>query len=50
MDQYERKLMEFINKNKIQAEHLIFQTSCHSVEEAAASANAKPEECEILKR
>ena len=44
MTEYEQKLVDFINKNKIRAEHLIFETSCHSVEEAAASANAKPED------
>ena len=44
MNQYEQKLLEFISKNKIKAEHLVFQTSCHSVEEAAVSANAKPED------
>ncbi len=40
MNEYENKLVEFIKDNSIKAEHLIFQTSCHSVEEAAVSANA----------
>ncbi len=40
MNDYERKLVDFIRNTGITAEHLIFQTSCHSVEEAAASANA----------
>ena len=44
MNQYDQKLVEFIKQNNIKAEHLIFETSCHSVEEAAASANAKPED------
>ncbi len=44
MNSYEQKLNEFIKKNNIQAEQLIFKTSCHSVEEAAASANASAEE------
>ena len=44
MNQYEQRLAEFIKNNQINAQHLIFETSCHSVEEAAASANAKPED------
>ncbi len=44
MNNYEKKLVEFIHKNHINAEHLVFQTSCHSVEEAASSANASPED------
>ncbi len=44
MNQYDQKLVDFIKKNNIKVEHLIFETSCHSVEEAAASANAKPED------
>lgn len=44
MNPYEQKLVEFIRSNSIRAEHLVFQTSCHSVEEAAASAKAKPED------
>jgi len=44
MNDYEKKLTEFILQNHICAEHLIFQTSCHSVEAAAASANANPED------
>ena len=44
MNEYEQKLLEFIKQNNVKAEHLVFETSCHSVEEAAASANAKPED------
>ncbi len=40
MNEYDQKLVEFIKSNGINAEHLVFQTSCHSVEEAAVSANA----------
>lgn len=40
MNPYEEKLFTFISSNKIQAELLVFQTSCHSVEEAATSAKA----------
>ncbi|MDO8553206.1 MAG: YbaK/EbsC family protein [Candidatus Micrarchaeota archaeon] len=39
MNEYDDKLVDFIKQNSINAEHLVFQTSCHSVEEAAASAN-----------
>ncbi|MFH1785752.1 MAG: YbaK/EbsC family protein [Candidatus Micrarchaeota archaeon] len=44
MNEYESKLVNYITNNNITAEHLVFQTSCHSVEEAAASANATPED------
>ncbi len=40
----EQKLLDFIKNQNIAAEHIVFQTSCHSVEEAAQSANAKPED------
>ena len=40
MNQYSDKLSAFITKNSIDARVLVFETSCHSVEEAAASANA----------
>ncbi|MGV8085195.1 MAG: aminoacyl-tRNA deacylase [Candidatus Bilamarchaeum sp.] len=39
MKEYEQKLLFFIKSNNINAQLLVFQTSCHSVEEAAASAN-----------
>jgi prolyl-tRNA editing enzyme YbaK/EbsC (Cys-tRNA(Pro) deacylase) len=44
MDPYEQKLADFIKANCIKAEQVVFATSCHSVEEAAISANAKPED------
>ncbi|MEW6035945.1 MAG: YbaK/EbsC family protein [Candidatus Micrarchaeota archaeon] len=44
MDGYEAKMVRFIADNRIKAEHLVFETSCHSVEEAADSANAKPQD------
>ena len=43
-NEYEKKLVEFITNNSIKAEHLVFETSCHSVEEAARTASAKPED------
>ena len=44
MNKYEQKLKDYITQNQINAEQLIFATSCHSVQEAAESANAKPED------
>ncbi len=44
MNQYDQRLVEFIKKNNVKAEHLVFETSCHSVEEAAVSANARSED------
>ncbi|MBI5226977.1 YbaK/EbsC family protein [Candidatus Micrarchaeota archaeon] len=44
MNEYEEKLRAFINANSIDAQLLVFETSCHSVEEAARSAKATPEE------
>ena len=41
---YQKKLAEFIQNQNIRAEVLVFQTSCHSVEEAAQSANARIED------
>ena len=39
MKQYEEKLKQFILEHGIQAEHLQFDGSCHSVEDAAKAAN-----------
>jgi prolyl-tRNA editing enzyme YbaK/EbsC (Cys-tRNA(Pro) deacylase) len=44
MNVYEEKLKEIIRKNNIQAEHLSFEHSCHSVEEAANAANVASED------
>lgn len=44
MNEYEEKIKEFIRKDGIQAEHISFKQSCHSVEEAANAANASPED------
>lgn len=44
MNEYDQKLTSYIKVNNIQAEHLVFQTSCHNVQEAAASAKAKVED------
>jgi len=44
MDPYEEKLRTFIREHAIQAEHLSFDQSCHSVAEAARVVNASPED------
>ncbi|MBS1266809.1 MAG: Proline--tRNA ligase [Candidatus Woesearchaeota archaeon] len=38
---YEQKLRNYLDKNKIKCEHLIFKQSCHSVSDAAKAANAQ---------
>ncbi|MEK6948751.1 MAG: YbaK/EbsC family protein [Nanoarchaeota archaeon] len=44
MNQYEEKLKKFLQGNNIQGEHFSFNQSCHSVEEAAQTANAKTDD------
>ena len=44
MNQYEYRLEEFLHKNNVQAEHLRFDYSCHSVEDAAKAANASAQD------
>lgn len=44
MKQYEEKLKKYMGDNNIQGEHLSFNESCHSVQEAADAAGAKPED------
>ena len=43
MNAYEDKLKRFIADNHIEAEHLSFEQSCHSVVEAAATVGTEPE-------
>lgn len=43
MKSYENKLENWIKDNNIKCEHLSFEESCHSVEEAAQSANVSKE-------
>lgn len=38
------RLLAFIQAHTIQAEHLVFSQSTHSVAEAAAAVNATPED------
>lgn len=42
MNNYERKLDLFLKENNSNAEILIFDKSCHTVEEAAETANVDP--------
>jgi Cys-tRNA(Pro)/Cys-tRNA(Cys) deacylase len=44
LDSYEEKLKAFIRENHIQAEHLSFDQSCHSVAEAAQAVHATSED------
>jgi prolyl-tRNA editing enzyme YbaK/EbsC (Cys-tRNA(Pro) deacylase) len=44
MNQYEEKLKKFMEDNDIKAEHLSFEKSCHSVEDAAKAANANTDD------
>ena len=44
MSEYEAKLRRYIDDNGIRCEHLLFEKSCHSVKEAARTANVEPED------
>ncbi len=44
MEEFEKKLRDYINQHKVEGEHMIFQESCHSVEEAAKASNSSPED------
>lgn len=44
MNPAEQKLKDFLIHNQIQAEHLSFDHSCHSAEDAAKAANASIDE------
>lgn len=44
MPTHETKFKEFIKANNIQGEHLSFNQSCHSVEEAAQATGASPQD------
>ncbi len=44
MNKYEEKLKMHIVENKVDCQHLVFEKSCHSVEEAAETAGANPED------
>ena len=44
MTDYENQLKKFLKENNISAEHLSFEQSCHSVEEAALAANVSTDD------
>jgi prolyl-tRNA editing enzyme YbaK/EbsC (Cys-tRNA(Pro) deacylase) len=44
MNQFESKLKDYINRNNLDAEHFVFEESCHSVEEAAKASNSSPDD------
>lgn len=44
MNEYEDKLKRYLLDNHIDAKQMIFEDTCHSVEEAAAAANVAPED------
>jgi len=44
MRTYEERIKKYMQEHNIQGEHLSFETSCHSVEEAAKTVNATPED------
>lgn len=44
MNAYEKKLKNFLKENKVQAKHLTFKESCHSVEDAAKAVKAAPDD------
>lgn len=44
MNTSEKNLEKYMKENKIKADHLLFEESCHSVEEAAKAARASPED------
>jgi len=44
MREYEDKLKKIIEEQGIRAEHLSFETSCHSVADAAETMGAEPED------
>lgn len=43
MDQYAVKLKQFLEKECVPAEHILFDESCHSVAAAAEAANSDPD-------
>jgi len=44
MNPYEEKIKKYIKDNNIKAEHLSFETSCHSVEEAVQAVHSSAED------
>lgn len=44
MNEYEEKLKKFLQENNIKGEHLHFEKSVHTVEDACREANAQPDD------
>jgi Cys-tRNA(Pro)/Cys-tRNA(Cys) deacylase len=44
MEKYEKRMKQYIEENNLKAEHYVLSDSCHSVEEAAQTMNASPDE------
>lgn len=44
MNEYEENLKKFLTANKIKGEHLHFEKSVHTVEDASREANAQPDD------
>ncbi|MBI5413898.1 hypothetical protein HZA38_00070 [Candidatus Peregrinibacteria bacterium] len=44
MNPYEEKLKKFLQENNIQAEHIHFDKTVHTVEDACREANAEPDD------
>ncbi len=44
MNGYEEKLKKFLQENNIKGEHLHFENSVHTMEEACREANAQPDD------
>ena len=44
MKEFEKKLKQYLFSNKIDAKQYVFNTICHSVQEAAVTANISPED------
>jgi len=44
MNKFESKLKDYIYRENLDAEHLVFKESCHSVVEAARASNSSPED------
>ena len=44
MDEYEEKLKAFLHDNNVNAKHLHFEESVHTVEDACREANAQPDD------
>ncbi len=44
MNQYEEKLKKILQENKIEAEHIHFDETVHTVEDACRAANAEPDD------